>query len=254
MNQGRLTKEEQANRTRQLLSFIFIFRYATRKEMDMFIKSTEGLLYPHRIIETCLSQSYIKRYYKSLFKRYIYYLSDEGKGLLYNYEPYIEYYKFDQRYAALNTYEHHSFLVETFFMLKKKVEMKDWISEWVLRIGKSRWEKYPDGQITLASGLKIAVEAETSYKNVSDWKDFIYRYSNDIERKAHYHAVLITTANKDYLTGVVIKLFNIAPEFSSKRFIFSDPEMLKKGECFYQNEVYSLKDAFSLLEKELPSK
>jgi hypothetical protein len=83
MNKGRLTKEEQAKRIRKLLSFIFIFRYATREQLEMFIKSTEGLLYPCRIIETSLARGYIKRYYKSLFGRYIYHLGDEGKSFLY---------------------------------------------------------------------------------------------------------------------------------------------------------------------------
>ena len=121
MKRGRLSKEEQANRIRQLLSFIFIFRYATREQLEMFIKSTSGVLRPKRIIETSLSRGYIKRYYKPRLKRYIYHLSDEGKGLLHKHEPYIEYYKFNSRYATLNTFEHHNFLVEVFFMLKARL-------------------------------------------------------------------------------------------------------------------------------------
>ena len=190
MNKGRLTKEEQAKRIRKLLSFIFIFRYATREQLEMFIKSTEGLLYPCRIIETSLARGYIKRYYKSLFGRYIYHLGDEGKSFLYDYEPY------------------------------------------------------------LPSGLKIAIEVETSYKNISDWKNFTHRYSHDIVRNPRYDAVFIMMGNKDFLTGAITKLFNFAPELSSKRFIFSDPAMLKINECFYQNEVRTLQEAFSLLDKE----
>ena len=250
MNKGRLTKEEQAKRIRKLLSFIFIFRYATREQLEMFIKSTEGLLYPCRIIETSLARGYIKRYYKSLFGRYIYHLGDEGKSFLYDYEPYIEYYKFDSQSAVLNTYKHHNFLIETFFMLKKQVEIKEWTSESVLRIGTSRVEKYPDGQMDLPSGLKIAIEVETSYKNISDWKNFTHRYSHDIVRNPRYDAVFIMMANKDFLTGAITRLFNFAPELSSKRFIFSDPAMLKINECFYQNEVRTLQEAFSLLDKE----
>ena len=249
MKRGRLSKEEQANRIRQLLSFIFIFRYATREQLDMFIKSTSGVLRPKRIIETSLSRGYIKRYYKSRLKRYIYHLSDEGKGLLHRHEPYIEYYKFNSRYATLNTFEHHNFLIEVFFMLRARLEIKEWTSEWVLRKDSSKWEKFPDGQITLPSGLKIAIEAENSYKNVSDWKDFIYRYSHDIERKPRYDAVFIIPLNKDYLTGIIVKLFNFAPDFAASRFIFTDIEMLKRDECFYGNEIYPLKDVFSLLEK-----
>ena len=84
---------------------------------------------------------------------------------------------------------------------------------------------------------------------VSDWKDFIYRYSHDIERKPRYDAVFIIPLNKDYLTGIIVKLFNFAPDFAASRFIFTDIEMLKRDECFYGNEIYPLKDVFSLLEK-----
>jgi hypothetical protein len=66
MKKGRLTKKDQANRIRRLLSFIFMFRYAIREQLEAVIKSTEGLSYPARTIETCLKKRYIKRYYHSL--------------------------------------------------------------------------------------------------------------------------------------------------------------------------------------------
>jgi hypothetical protein len=135
-------------------------------------------------------------------------------------------------------------------MLKKQVEIKEWTSESVLRIGTSRVEKYPDGQMDLPSGLKIAIEVETSYKNIFDWKNFTHRYSHDIVRNPRYDAVFIMMGNKDFLTGAITRLFNFAPELSSKRFIFSDPAMLKINECFYRNEVRTLQEAVSLLDKE----
>jgi len=250
MKSGRLTQEERANRIRELLGFIFIFRYATRKQLDMFIKSTIGLSFPHRIIEASLSEGYIRHYYKPLCKCNIYYLTVAGKVLLYDYEAFIEYYKFERRHTGLNTFDHHNLLVEIFFLLKKHLEIKKWVSEWVLRVDRKRWEKLPDGQITLPSGLRIALEAETGYKDYSAWKDVIYRYRHDIERNTRYHAVLVIAVSQPYLEGIIIRLFNFAPEFCGKRFIFTDLEMLKTGECFYQNEVRTLQEAVSLLDKE----
>ena len=250
MKKGRLTKEEQANRIRRLLSFIFMFRYTIREQLEAVIKSTEGLSYPARTIETCLKKRYIKRYHHSLLGRYIYYLGDEGKKFIFHDEPYIDYYKFDYNSAALTTYNHHNFLIETFFMLKKILEIKEWTSESVLRIGKRRGEKCPDGRMDLPSGLKIAIEVEASYKDRAAWKGFTYRYNHDILRYRYYDAVFIMMANKDFLTGAIMKLHDFALELALKRFIFSDPEMLKINKCFYNNEVRTLQEAFSLIEKE----
>ena len=247
---GRLTKEKQGERIIRLLSFIFMFRYAIREQLEAVIKSTEGLSYPARTIETCLKKGYIKRYHHSLLGRYIYYLGNEGKKFIFHDEPYIEYYRFDSESAALSTYNHHNFLIETFFMLKKIVEIKEWTSEFVLRIGKRRGDKCPDGQMDLPSGLKIAIEVEAGYKNRADWKGFTYRYTKDIERYHHYDAVFIMMANKDYLTGAITKLFDFEPELALKRFIFSDTAMLKMNECFYRNETRTLQEAFTLVEKE----
>lgn len=251
MKKGRLTKEDQANRIRRLLSFIFMFRYAIREQLEMLIKSTDGISYPCRIIETCLKKGYIKRYHHPLLGRYIYYLGKDGKKFIFQDEPYIEYYKFDSESAALTTYNHHNFLIETFFMLKKIVEIKEWTSESVLRIGKRRREKCPDGRMDLPSGLKIAIEVEAGYKDRAAWKGFTYRYTSDILRYHYYDAVFIMMANKDYLTGAIMKLHDFALELSLKRFIFSDPEMLKMNKCFYNNEVRTFQEAFSLIEKEL---
>ena len=250
MKRGRLTKEAQEKRIIRLLSFIFMFRYAIREQLEAVIKSTEDLSYPARTIETCLKKGYIKRYHHPLLGRYIYYLGNEGKKFIFHDEPYIEYYKFDSESAALSTYNHHNFLIETFFMLKKLLEIKEWTCESVLRIGKRRGDKCPDGRMDLPSGLKIAIEAEAGYKNRAEWKGFTYRYNYDILRHHYYDGVFIMMTNKDFLTGAIMKVHDFAKELALKRFIFSDPEMLKMNECFYNNEVRTLQEAFALVEKE----
>ena len=246
-----MTQEERIKRIKKLVSFIYIFRYATRKQMEELIRSTTCVMFPHRTIEAALSDGYIQYCYEAVSGCNIYYLTVAAKELIQDTEPFVDYYKFDKRHTGLNILKHQKFLVEAFFILRKHLEIKEWRSEWVLRVGRKKWQKIPDGQITFNSGLKIAIEAETSYKDITGWKDFVYRYRHDIERAPLYHAALIVAGNKDYLTGVIIKLFNFAPEFSHKRFIFTEPEMLKTGKCFYRNEVYPLKDVISLLEKEV---
>ena len=43
MKKGRITKEERADRIKTLLIFIYTFRYATRKQLEMFIQVVMNL-------------------------------------------------------------------------------------------------------------------------------------------------------------------------------------------------------------------
>lgn len=166
---GRLTKEEQERRFKLLCRFIFIFRYATRKQLDMFVESILNIKYPQWLIQYAQKQGLIKNYSDPVFRVKIYYLAKKGKDLLYQNELLIEYYRFEKDYAGLNTFEHHNLLVESFLLLQKQLAIKEWVSEWAVRIGKKKGDKLPDGLIKLNDGLKLALEAETSYKTFSIW-------------------------------------------------------------------------------------
>ena len=54
-------------------------------------------------------------------------------------------------------------------MLQKRLEIKEWICEWVLRINKHKKDKIPDGLLILSNGVNLALEVETSYKTKEAW-------------------------------------------------------------------------------------
>ena len=62
-------------------------------------------------------------------------------------------------------------VVQTYFLLKSHLNIKEWISEEVIRIGKKRREKIPDALILLPNGVKIALEAESKDKKFSCLKE-----------------------------------------------------------------------------------
>lgn len=247
---GRLTKEEQEYRFKALCRFIFIFRYATRKQLEMFIQNILNIGYPQWLIQYAQKQGLIKSYYEPIFRIKIYYLAKMGKHLLYLDEPLIEYYHFEKTYAGLNTFEHHNLLVESFLLLQKQLEIKEWLSEWAIRVGKKKGDKLPDGLIKLSDGLKIALEAETSYKTFSTWKWVVKRYRYDIQENC-YHAVLIIAVHKNSLEGIILRLSQINQELCNRVFIFTDLAMLKTGECFYQNKTRTLQETLVLLRQDL---
>ena len=249
MKKGRITKEEQLRRFKLLLKFIFTFRYATRKQLDTFSKLIIGLKYPQWLVEYSIKQGLISEYKEPEFISKIYHLTREGKSLLKVEEPKISYYHFEKRHAGMNTFGHHNLLVESFFLLQKQLEIKEWICEWVLRINKHKKDKIPDGLLILQDGINLALEVETSYKTKEAWKTVVTLYRYDIEKISRYDAVLVVAQDTPNYESIKTKLYNLAPEFCAMNFILTELNMLGQGLCFYQAKAMSLTEVFSLLKE-----
>jgi len=249
MKKGRLIKEEQNKRVRYLLGFIFNFRYATLRQIHTFIHLIMYLPSPRRLLDCCFGNGYLTSYYEQSLKTKIYYLTQKGKDLLYNDEALIERYCFDKSLAGVNTFIHHNILIEVYFMLKGHLDIKEWICEWVLRTGLKRREKIPDALLVLPDGTKAALEVETRYKKLMVLKSLVRRYSYDIEKVSKYHCVLIVARSGVHYEGLKKRLFALAPEFCSKRFILTDVGMLEQGMCFYKESMRRLEEAFALLSR-----
>lgn len=249
MKKGRLKQKEQNQRIKVLASFIFNFRYATLKQLHTFIQLIMNLSYSRRLIVYCLTHGYLNAYCEPSLKTKIYHLTQKGKDLLYSDEPLIEHYHFEKSLTGINTFIHHNILVEVYFLLKIHLNIKEWVCEWVIRIGKKRRERIPDALLILPDGTKVALEVETRYKKLTVLRSLIRRYSYDIEKISRYHCVLVVAHNRFNYEGLKTRLFTLAPEFCSKRFILTDVGMLEQGMCFYQEGLRHLEQAFELLRR-----
>ncbi len=249
MKAGRLTEEEKARRIRQLLGFIFKFRFATRKQLDKFIQITAGLSFPRRIIEASIKQGYIDYYFKASHRCNIYYLTKRGKEFIRLDEAYIDDYRFEKNYVGINTFDHHNMLVEAYFLLVSHLNIKTWKCEWVLRVDKGKGDKIPDGLIVLQDDTKIALEVETSYKSLDAWKTVVELYRYDVEDTSTYHGVLVVAHSRPDYEGIKDKLYNIDPELCDNKFILADLSMLELGTCFYHGKQMHLEEAVNLLEE-----
>lgn len=112
-----------------------------------------------------------------------------------------------------------------------------------------RKEKEPDVLIIFRSGLKLAIEVETSISNLAYYKRLISYYRYDIEVAHKYHAVLFIAPNKYNCECIKKRLFYLNSELYKKAFVFSDLEALKLGGCFYQDAARDLKETLILLEQ-----
>jgi len=247
MRKGRITKEEQLRRFRALLRFIFTFRYATRSQIDTFSKLIIGLKHPQWLVDYSIKQGLITSYHEPVSRSKIYHLTRKGKKLIKNEEPKVSHYHFEKRHAGMNTFGHHNLLVESFFLLQKQLEIKEWVCEWVLRIDKHKKDKIPDGLIILQNDTKIALEAETSYKTKEAWKTVITLYRYDIEDISRYDAVLIVAQDRLGYESIKAKLYGIKPNFCNRYFILTEVNMLQQNMCFYQQGVRPITEALSLL-------
>jgi len=248
MKRGRLTKEEQARRIKSLLIFIYTFRYATRKQLEIFIQVVMNLSFTRWLIDYTLSEGFISAYYESLFKTKIYYLTHKGREMISD-QAMVEHYYFEKAHAGLNTFIHHNNMIEAFILLRSHLNIKEWTCEWDLRRGKRPGEKIPDGLITLAEGINIALEMETRYKTLGILKTFIKRYRYDIEKISRYGCLLVVASSRFNYEGLRMRLYNIAPEFCSQYVILADLGMLELGMCYYQGKLVHLEDAVKLLKE-----
>lgn len=249
MKKGRITKEEQLHRFKLLLKFIFTFRYATRKQLDVFSRLIIGLKHPQWLVDYSIKQGLIISYQEPVSRSKIYHLTRKGKKLIKKEEPKVSHYHFEKKHAGINTFNHHNLLVESFFLLQKHLEIKEWICEWVLRINKHKRDKIPDGLIILSNGTNLALEVETSYKTKKTWKTVVSLYRYDIENISRYDAVLVVAQDTHNYESIKRKLYSITPEFCARYFILTEVSMLGQGICFYQAKTMSLTEAFSLLKE-----
>ena len=247
MKKGRITKEEQARRFRLLLKFIFTFRYATRKQLDTYSRLIIGLKHPQWLVDYSIKQGLITSYQEPVSRNKIYHLTQKGKKLIKLDEPKVSHYHFENRHAGMNTFGHHNLLVESYFLLQKQLEIKEWVCEWVLRINKHKKDKIPDGLIILQNDTKIALEVETSYKTKEAWKTVVTLYRYDIEEISRYDAVLIIAQDALNYEGIKAKLYGIDPEFCNRHFILTEVNMLQQSLCFYQQGVRPITEALNLL-------
>src|SRR3989338_318241 len=202
MRKGRVYKEEQERMIKLLLRFIFTFRYATRKQLDMFIQLMINMTYTRRLIAYSLRKGYLKACHESQSKTKIYYLAKKGTDFIYEEECLAKDYRFEKSCLGVNTYMQHNMIVEAYFQLKKHLVIKEWACAWILRIGEHRRAMVPDSFIVLQFGIDIALEIETQSKKLSELKRMIDIYRYNIEKKSKYQGVLMIIKYKLEYEGI----------------------------------------------------
>jgi len=256
MEKGRITRAEHNRRLRVLLQFIFQFRYANKTQLLSYAQAVIKLSHPRWLVEHSQEEGYTQAYFDPQFQTKIYYLTEKAKTFIYEQETRLAYYDFDKRYVGVNTFFRQDILIETYLLFNKffNISLKDFTSRWLLRIGKNRRESSPDALITFPCGLKIAVQIETHRKNLGDCRRLIDWYRYYIFKTATYHALLFIYRDNESYLSLEKRLFFLAPHFAKDAFIFTEPDRLKLGGCFYQGEAKDLIQAVNLFKEAMQKK
>jgi len=250
MRKGRLTKQEQSLRFKLLLEHVFIFRYATRAQLDLFAQTAIKLRFPQRLIEYALKQGYLGRYYEPKFKTKIYFLTKKGVDFLYDDQPLIKHYSFEKGNIAENSFLEHNLLIDTYFLLNRYIEvsLKKWQSGWLLRrLNKQRLGTVPDALFVITDSKKIAVETVIEHKGLASLRNIVTFYQSEIDKNYKYHAVLVVASCSNQYEYLKKNLPVIDHSFCSKAFILTEPGMLEDGCCLYQDKLRVIEEAFRLV-------
>jgi len=213
----------------------------------MFIKEVIKTNSTQWLIDHSIEDGYVNAYKESLVKAKIYYLTQKAKDFLSPVEPLIGNYRFEKAHAGINAFQHHNALIESYFLLTRCLEIREWVSEGVLRIGARKQYKVPDGLLKLAGGQQIALEVETTPKNLKTLKRMAGFYKYDIDRLSKYSGVLVVAVSKTYYEYLKEKFQIIAPDLFERVFILTSFELLSQGSCFYHDKPCSINEAVNQL-------
>jgi len=285
-----ITKTQREQRIMGVLSYIFLFRFVMVKDLNFLGCTLLDIKDMRRTIEYLLKHKLMNSFAVCTpIKTTGYYLSDAGLNRLP--KALLEYkYSFYPAWYRPGRFWHDAGVTEVCLWIQKMAARGYWISEWMIRqdrakaIGKktvvglpggrkksvSRG-RLPDGFFVVCKGVRIAVEFESTRKNVHAWVDMIrdLEYglkvqekvdpdTNDIVTGRDFEAVLFVFKENNTLS-VYRKRFSVNAGreenysnavVSRHRFFLTTLDGLKNGRVYSSSGEISLAEFFRFVEHE----
>ena len=188
---GSIKVEDREQRIIPVLGFIFLFRVVRVRDLELLGSTVLGINM-RRIIEYLIRQKLVDSFAISTpVKTSGYWLLEAGLKKLP--KSLLQYgYKFSPVWYRPGRMAHDSGVIEVCLLFQKLDAYGHWVSEWMIRkdmlkkiakraIATSRGRmaktalrgRLPDGFYVINKGGKVAVEFESTRKNIHDWSDMI---------------------------------------------------------------------------------
>ncbi len=229
---GWITQDQREQRINIVLSFIFLFRFVTLRDLSLLGSTLLGIKM-RRTIEYLLKNKLI-----SSFEVYDpirttgYYLLEDGLIKLPKALLEYKYYFYPARYKP-SIFSHGEGIIKVFLLVQKMAPKGYWMSEWMVRQdkikilgkktleGKLGWRKkgvlggrLPDGMFVVGKKARIAIEYEKTLKNANNWARMIRNLEYGLRDREK-----IDLVTKDIITGrdfeAVLFVFNDYQTFTS---------------------------------------
>ena len=197
---GQITNEQRERRTLFVLSFIFLFRFVTVKDLSLLGASFLGINDMRGMVQMLIKNKYIKSFkVDKPVKTVGYYLLDDGLAKLPKSLLEYEYFFYPKRYKP-STFYHVAGIIEVFLSVQKLAPKGAyWVSEWMVRQKKIKdiekkvlsrqlgWRKkgvyggrLPDGLFVVGKKARIAIEYESTEKSSYHWERMINSLENGL--------------------------------------------------------------------------
>jgi len=266
------TREQIENRSIVVLSFIFLFRYVTQRDLNL-LGNNINISFMRPTIQWLLKNKLIAPFkIQEPFKTTGHFLTSGGLAripqVLLQYE-----YRFTPTLYASNLAFHSEGIIEICLLLKRQQpNAAYWLSEWMFRQDKTfgmdgskegglKWKnlagRWPDGLFVLNKFSRIAIEYEKSSKSYQNWIEIIKglelsfelkerkgRNTYGVDKTRDYESVLFVFNDKKVFNSYLIRLHNPvvsknrlsrekeAMDVSFKRYFLTTLEDLRNGYVF----------------------
>ena len=228
------TDDQLERRLVDVLSFMFLFKFVTNKDLGILGSSLLGVNDMRATLHLLLKRKWIASFKITIPVQAVgYYLLKDGLAKLP--EAYLgyQYFFFPTRYKR-STFYHLAGVIEVFLMIKKMAPKGAfWLSEWMVRQRKVRgikdkiltrqlaWRKkgvyggrLPDGLFVISKKARIAIEYESTRKNNDNWERMIKGLEDGLRLKEKIElATLDTELKRDF--EAVLFVFNDQISFIS---------------------------------------
>jgi len=282
---GLITEEERNRRINKVLSFIFLFRFVTVRDLNLLGSTLLEANDMRRTIKSLLSHKLIKAFdISDPVKIRAFYLTDDGLAKLPKAILEYKYSFWPARYRP-GTFFHDAGVRVAFLGVQKAATKGYWISEWMIRQDNVKaqgrtgrglgWRqksvlrgRLPEGMFVIGQKTRIAVEYEDVRRNVTAWVEIIRDLEYRMQAKAigtgrDFEAVLFVFGDKPTFS-IYCKRFDECLKFGKvggqeikkpinpQRFFFTTLDGLKEGKLYRAGgEEKSFKELFSFVENDV---
>jgi len=248
---GRLSKEKLFARTKELLEFIYNFRYPVREQIYRFGRIKWGVAQPRVFLEQCAKQGYLAAEKAGGIAPRLYQLTTAGKSYLGQLGS--GFVQRGKRVLRYDCFAHDTMVLEIYLKLLETFKEGTWLSDWRVRAmirrehGLKASRRAPDGIFTQGE-QNLAVEFERTKKGKDRIGVLVGKYKREFE-KGYICGLLVITENKLFMERLKKQISKGLIKWPEEKVIYGVWGTLEKGKAEHLGKEIGLGEIFKALKQ-----